>query len=134
MIQSAEIKNWFPQSISFKGLVLFLPLTLFSDFCNKIKYDISKDTKSFTELGKYLLSCFLWQYCQERFLEPNQTSMGELFLKNSKQILAVNCFWKKTHHKCYTVLLVKKKKQTTLFSILFHNFIRFYKLSSFCRH
>ena len=42
-----------------KSSLLFLPVTLFPDFCNKIKYDINKDTKSFTELGKYLLSGFL---------------------------------------------------------------------------
>ena len=137
-IQWAEIKNWFSQSISFKGPVLFLPVTLSSDFCKKVKYDINKDTKSLTELGKYLLSCFLWQYCQERYLEPNQTSMVELFWKNSKGILAVNCFWRKTHYKCYTVLLVKKKETNY---ISFHTFPYFYiilydnyKLPSLCRH
>ena len=41
----------------------------FSDFCNKIKYDINKETKSFTELGKYLLNAFLWQCCQGWYLE-----------------------------------------------------------------
>ena len=61
MIQSAGIKNWFPQSINMlqRSSLLFLPVTLFSDFYNKIKYDINKDTKSFTELGKYLLNDFL---------------------------------------------------------------------------
>ena len=50
----------------------------------------------------------------------NQKSMVEHFWKNSSQILAVNCFWKKPHHKCYTVLLVKKKETNY---IILHTFM-----------
>ena len=40
MIQSAGIKNWFPQSINrlLRFSLLFLSITHFSDFCDKIKY------------------------------------------------------------------------------------------------
>ena len=63
--------------------LLFLALTHFSDFCDKIKYK-NKDTKSITGLGKYLLNgYFLRQFCQELYLELNQKSTGELFWKNS---------------------------------------------------
>ena len=70
---------------SVKGSVLFLSVTRFSDFCNKINiYDKNKDTEKLTELGKYVLNgYFHWQYCQESCLEPNQKSMVELFCKNS---------------------------------------------------
>ena len=45
-------------------------------------HDKNKDTKSFTELRKYLLNgFFFWQYYQELYLEPNQKSMVELFAK-----------------------------------------------------
>ena len=55
------------------------------------------DTKSFTELGKYLLNgYFLWQYSRDPYLEPNQKSMVELFRKNSSQLL-VAVFAKKTN-------------------------------------
>ena len=86
MIQSAGIKSYFPQSINRlqRFSLLFLSVIPFSDFCKKIKYDKNKETKSFIELGKYLLNgYFLWQYCQEPYLEPNQKSMVDLFCKNS---------------------------------------------------
>ena len=41
---------------------------------------------------------FKWLFldsCQGPYLEPNQKSMVELFLKNSQQLLAVNVFRKK---------------------------------------
>ena len=102
MIQSAGIKNWSPQSInrhqSFS--LIFLHVTSFSDFCNKIKYDKNKD-KNFYRNGKISFKWLLfWQYCQKQYLEPHQKSMVELFWKNSKWLLAVNCFCKKHHHKC----------------------------------
>ena len=47
-------------------------------------HDKNKDTKSFTELRKYLLNGFFFlQYYQELYLEPNQKSIVELFFKNS---------------------------------------------------
>ena len=64
----------------------------FFSFCNTIFWFLGQNkifmirikTKSFTELGKYLLNGYLlWQYCQEPNLEPNQKSMVELFCKNS---------------------------------------------------
>ena len=47
MIQSAIIKNWFPQSINrlHRFSLLFIPVTRFSDFCNKINM-IKIKTKS----------------------------------------------------------------------------------------
>ena len=60
-------------------------------------HDKNKDTKSFTELSKYLFNdYFFWQYSQEPYLEPNQKSMVELFSKNSYQLLAANFFCKKS--------------------------------------
>ena len=59
-------------------------------------HDKNKDTKSFTELRKYLLSgYFFWQYSQELYLEPNQKSMVKLFCQNSYWLLAANFFAKK---------------------------------------
>ena len=59
-------------------------------------HDKNKDTKSFTELSKYLFNLyFFWQYSQEPYLEPNQKSMVELFGKNSYRLLAANFFYKK---------------------------------------
>ena len=56
-------------------------------------HDKNKDTKSFTELRKYLLNgYFFWQYCQEPYLKLNQKSMVELFRKISWQLLAANFF------------------------------------------
>ena len=47
-------------------------------------HDKNKETKRFTELGKYLFKWLLFlQYCQELYLEPNQKSMMVLFAKNS---------------------------------------------------
>ena len=47
-------------------------------------HDQEKDKKSFRELWKNLLSAyFLWQYCQELYLEAKQKSMVELFYKNN---------------------------------------------------
>ena len=47
MIQSGGIKTWFPQSINRlqRFSTLFLPVTRFSDFCDKIKIfrDPNKD-------------------------------------------------------------------------------------------
>ena len=50
MIQSVGIKNWFPQSTNrlHRFSPLFLSVTRFSDFCDKIKH--------LTELGKNLLN------------------------------------------------------------------------------
>ena len=43
----------FPQSLNRlkRFSLLFLSVTQFSDFWDKIKYDKNKDTKSFIELG-----------------------------------------------------------------------------------
>ena len=57
-------------------------------------HDQKKDTKSLTELGKYLLSSFFKKYCQEPYLEPNQKTIVELFCKNSG-LLTPNFFNKK---------------------------------------
>ena len=58
-------------------------------------HDQEKDKKSFRELWKNLLSAyFLWQYCQELYLEAKQKSMVELFYKNN------NFFLERKHYKC----------------------------------
>ena len=92
MIQSAGIKNRFPQSINrlWRVSLLFISVTCFSDFC-KDKDTKDKDTKSFRtgEISfKWLL---FWQYCKELYFFP----MVELFYKNSQQLLGENFFWKK---------------------------------------
>ena len=45
----------------------------------------------------------------------NQKSMVELFCKNSQQLLAAYFSAKKPHHKCYTMLPVKKKRNKSLY-------------------
>ena len=84
IIQSGRIKNWLPQTINrLQRSSLFLSVTYFLFAKNKICM-IRIKTKSFTELGKYLLNGhFFWLYCQELYLEPNQKSMVEIFCKNS---------------------------------------------------
>ena len=54
-------------------------------------HDKNKDTKCFTELGKYLFKwLFFLTVLPRAVFELNQKSMVELFCKNSDQLLAVN--------------------------------------------
>ena len=64
MIQSAGIKNWFPQSINrlYMFNLLFLSVTRFFLIITveQNMHDKNKDTKSFTELRKYLLNGYFF--------------------------------------------------------------------------
>ena len=62
IIQSAGIKNWFPQSINRlqRFSLLFLSVTRFLIFAKNKICMIRIKTKSFTELGKYILNGYFF--------------------------------------------------------------------------
>ena len=92
IIQSAGIKNWFPQSINrlymFNLLFLSAP-HFFLIFTIEWNMHKNKDKKFYRieEISfKWLL---FWQYCQEPDLEPNQKSMVEHFFAKNDLLVVV---------------------------------------------
>ena len=78
MIQSAGIMNWFAQSINRlqRFSLLFLFVAGFSDM-----HDKNKDTKSFTELGEYLLNGYFLTILSRAIFRTQSKVFGGAFLQ-----------------------------------------------------
>ena len=85
----------------------------------------NKDTKSFTELRKYLLNGYFFDsIAKSRIQNLIKSLWWSFFAKIVNDFQLLTFFAKKPHHKCQTVLPVKKKETILiLFYILLHNFI-----------
>ena len=81
------------------------------------------------------MAAFFDSIAKSRIQNSIKSLWWSFFAKIIINFQMLTFFGKKHYHKCWTVLPVKKKKETILilFYILLHNFIC-YKLPSFCKH